>query len=782
MFKKGFSMSASILIITCTLVFYFISCAPPFEDGVRETKEPGLTEEEEIILREKCEDAISILSESVAQSVTEDNTMLSIIHEELGKRFDGDTEVLLETVLNRMTDDGRKVSEIVSRSVETTVSRRGGTRGTEDEANLDEIVWGLEQIMNLQIYMPEFDAWDGASVPLVGFIPFTYDVETEGYITAYDASGNEYRIDETNYLEHPLFVIGPNERTDAAGNIHEEYIDITNESLAGAADNSEMLTRGDDVTPGREGATEVMDYFEIWNEHEGLFKGSAEIRIVFMNDKYHKKLRYNNVKSHSRNNNDLALFNWFRTIHGPATRFVIYENDGPDTEYEPGKRSGSPSRSATLLTGDGGDGGGDSKWWEDVIKYIKIAAELFNIGKTVFNFGSGDETLNDGYILYTDTPKEYVKSSECVLGMTYILADPPPATPTPTPHPGVYELVVMYNDANGAFQRDIHPGLEENSTVNISTAQTYKTTANDGTVTTYTFSYWYLRGGEAVIADKNARSTTVGSFKSDASVAAIYTSNSRKVYKLIINYMNASGAGQNKTESGLTESSTVSISTAASYTSGGSKFTFTSWELSGNAVIVSPNAANTTVRNITSDSTVTAKYKKETTATTYTLSVIHTGLNGQQGTIRHTNLTESSIVSVSTAESYTASDGTKWKFVRWNISGSVSLDNASAWATTARNIKADSTLTAEYTATYRLDVTSLDSSGTSHTVTYTDLTNTSVISISTVSSFEAPGSGGHRIYFVQWWLSGNAVIDSVTSTSTSVRNFKGNASVSVQYQ
>jgi hypothetical protein len=178
-------------------------------------------------------------------------------------------------------------------------------------------------------------------------------------------------------------------------------------------------------------------------------------------------------------------------------------------------------------------------------------------------------------------------------------------------------------------------------------------------------------------------------------------------------------------------------------------------------------------------------------------------------------------VDISTTPSYFSGaqgHGVTLNFIRWNSSGNVTIDNSSYTSTKVRNITGNGNVTALYapdtvtippTATptwtptptkgnntptptpsptpttkkYTFSVTYVGSDGSSRTDTYTNLSSTSVVSVSAPSSitFGVPPNG-QTITFVQWYVSGSCTVGNTVSSYTSVTNFSSNASMSASYR
>jgi hypothetical protein len=309
-----------------------------------------------------------------------------------------------------------------------------------------------------------------------------------------------------------------------------------------------------------------------------------------------------------------------------------------------------------------------------------------------------------------------------------------------------------------------------------------------------------------------------------------------------------------KAYTGLTSSSSVPVSTVESYVTGdpqhNQKITmvFIGWQLTGGAAIEEPGRTSTTVYKFTSSASVTAGYAPEdstpppttepgTPTTTpiptpditpdppvYSLFVQYTDSNGTPQTQTHSSLTQSSVVSVSTVQSFITGDPAhgvtiNMVFTSWQLSGGATVANPGSTSTTVSNFTGNASVTAAYTPdnstppptpgptdppttpiptpdvtsipntepppppptaepTFRRTVSWLDSTGNSHSDTYTGLTYSSSISISTTPSFLA---GTTTMNFKGWNGGPCAQIDSPGSSGTMVRNFTCDCSIGASY-
>ncbi|MBN1697167.1 MAG: thiol-activated cytolysin family protein [Spirochaetales bacterium] len=323
---------------------------------------------------------------------------------------------------------------------------------------------------------------------------------------------------------------------------------------------------------------------------------------------------------------------------------------------------------------------------------------------------------------------------------------------------------------------------------------------SEGTV--YRFSYWEPSQTGVIIDDITMNHTTAHYFENHCTIIAHYeetgsidptpsppaeTVTNPPTYTLTYDTYNAAGVKSSPSRSNLQYGSTVSISTAGSYSHSEGTMIFDSWRVaSGSArIIQAGSASNASVTEFKANTRVVPGYSLEPSdpppppTPEYTLTVRYRASDGTAKTENHT-MTAVDSVTIGTTDRYRATDGTTMRFQTWGIaSGSAAIENAgSADGAVIKNLSKDTTVEASYIAVlHTLQVTYNDSSGTSYSVTYKNLKETDTISISTASQINS----GTTLYFKQWHLSGEADIGSPISAGTSVTNFRGNASVSPEY-
>lgn len=170
----------------------------------------------------------------------------SSIHNEVGKRFDGDTEALWSSVA---------AAPAFSASV------LGGKNG-------DRIARAAAEVPGLQVAVPvHFQSWDPATyTPLVAYFPEGVEDTLVSTIKAYDTRGNAVWLDAKVEPTHPVIVLSRNERTDSRGRVLEPVI-------------SSSEVRKPDMAPTASRYSVDMRIVHLIDDKEPWAKGDAEIAL-----------------------------------------------------------------------------------------------------------------------------------------------------------------------------------------------------------------------------------------------------------------------------------------------------------------------------------------------------------------------------------------------------------------------------------------------------------------------------------------------------------------------
>jgi hypothetical protein len=205
--------------------------------------------------------SLDSLAKLFARAMAQQNLRQSV-HAAVAKRFDGDTEVLYQTLST--TSD-------VRRGLATAYSHGGSAQSSDALSAVDRLA---ADIPRFQVAVPaNFDSWNAASyTPLVAYVPTGVEDTTLKTVTAYDAKGKAYALDAQVAPTRPVIVLGVNERTDDSGKLlHPELVSASRQTAT--ADGQTTTTLAATIYQVR------MAKVHIINDNEPWAKGSAEISL-----------------------------------------------------------------------------------------------------------------------------------------------------------------------------------------------------------------------------------------------------------------------------------------------------------------------------------------------------------------------------------------------------------------------------------------------------------------------------------------------------------------------
>ena len=290
-----------------------------------------------------------------------------LIKQEVGKKFDGDFEVLYRDIANRRVGNERAFRQALGSSLEKATARPGAVAApAKAQARLDSLTVALPR---LQIAVPVgFAQWDPERVaPLVTFVPEGIDDDELGQVEAFDAQGRSHMLDARIEPTVPVVVIGLSERTDENGYLQRDF--VPRGSAAEKMMMEPMIDQPidqpnpdypypcDPVDPGGDnpyepsggpvapptylgpcdarthnyGDKEVLYQIKINNDHEPWIKGDPEIYATYsfvdnqgIKGQYHMS-NVNNEGTWYTVNGD--LFYW-QGYYGNTMIMAIWEKDG----------------------------------------------------------------------------------------------------------------------------------------------------------------------------------------------------------------------------------------------------------------------------------------------------------------------------------------------------------------------------------------------------------------------------------------------------------------------
>ncbi len=160
-----------------------------------------------------------------AAAALADPATASWINDETMERFDGETNVLWNT-LNAEAPAGK--SALGALPWNTLLAQTGvfefasaGKSASDLPAEIQAIVERASAAYGglVHLYWPYAEEWDGETAPLVGFAPLGVDLDMLTQVDGFDASGETVTITEEMTRVRPVVFITYNERTDADGNV-----------------------------------------------------------------------------------------------------------------------------------------------------------------------------------------------------------------------------------------------------------------------------------------------------------------------------------------------------------------------------------------------------------------------------------------------------------------------------------------------------------------------------------------------------------------------------------
>ncbi len=183
----------------------------PFEKGIKSFAKKDANPE-------VINDALERLAMALARTLTEKNVRVKL-KEEVGKKFDGDYNVLFKHIGDYRFSDGKTLRQRIANGYGESRSKVGEKVG--DEAALIAVNAFVSKIPRFHIAVPvNYSKWDPHSyTPLVAYVPFGIDDQQIEKLKAFDSEGNLYWLNGKRAPETPVVVLGINERTDNNGNL-----------------------------------------------------------------------------------------------------------------------------------------------------------------------------------------------------------------------------------------------------------------------------------------------------------------------------------------------------------------------------------------------------------------------------------------------------------------------------------------------------------------------------------------------------------------------------------
>jgi hypothetical protein len=180
------------------------------------------------------------ISRAIARSLVDTN-IVQMLHKQVLKRFDDDTEVLWEQL-----DADRTAFNGVAKGWSSLVRSKfdvQAARSLPAQADIDKLLSKVEKAMGgkLHIYWYQPEKWDGKTTPLVAYTPIDKQLGNRTEAPAFDTQGNALTVNEKIMNERPVIVITRNERTNSDGQVKHKLKSQRNSKPQGASSQSTWI-------------------------------------------------------------------------------------------------------------------------------------------------------------------------------------------------------------------------------------------------------------------------------------------------------------------------------------------------------------------------------------------------------------------------------------------------------------------------------------------------------------------------------------------------------------
>ncbi len=273
------------------------------------------------------------------------------LKEQVGKKFDGDFDVLYRDLANGPAGSGQTFREALGSAVGKVRKSEGRlTGGRAVLGDLDNLASALPR---LQISIPVgFESWNAEeSALLVAFVPMDVADEDLVEVEAFDVAGRRHLLDVLTAPDFPVVVVGLNERTDRNGYLIPELArpaldGRAAEKLArnawnasGAAAEATPITHRFTPKIGCTGSShaygdqEFLNEIKINNDHEPWTSGSPEIYATYsFPDNQGIKGQYfmSNVDNEGQWYSISGPLFYWQSYYGNTIAMGVMEQDGSD--------------------------------------------------------------------------------------------------------------------------------------------------------------------------------------------------------------------------------------------------------------------------------------------------------------------------------------------------------------------------------------------------------------------------------------------------------------------
>ncbi len=779
------------LVVAAVSFGVFVGCDTPFGDG-KKTE----TIEEKLAVLEKADTGLDSLVKGLAPVLLTDDALLAILSDELGKRFDGETEVLFSDFSARTFAGEGTVYDYIKEKIEAESGTRSG--GDAVPIDFDGIIGNLSSLVNLQVYAPEYESWDDAKPLAITYLPLASIDAEVSEVVAYDSGLNPVTINEENLDDYRLLVLGPNERTDENGQIRKDILSY--DAQGNLVDLSG--TRGAGFT--REGGKEYVGSMKIYDDHEGFLQGSPEFILYYKYGNENSQIEVNYKDNFDdRINQDVALNtslgSWDEASRGTYLFIYVVEDDlDISIKVTVGAEAKVPVASGVTISGSASVTF-EIKWGDD--KLGNICVDYRDQKYTRYNSDSSQYECT----MY------YVEREICKPEHPCVQYEPDGTVTGQTP-------IFDWEDVPGADSFNLYVYRADNVLV----GQVF-----DWPSTMYFFSrpfktgtayYWTVEGkgrcGTGPVSSRLSFSVTdaaptiitptapKGSISESQPVFSWTSGILAEAYTLTVSRADNGAVVLEQAdirETSYRPSSPLPVNVNLTW----KVSTFVLGALDG--TYSSQSAAFKTSGTTTEPPTIPPTIEPTPTSTPtgvpggqYTLSVGILTSNGGYTYTNYTGLYYESTQSIYAPTNVWVgqSSGTLYEFKDWQISGGATIDDPSSASTIVRGFTGNTTATANYQlptpaptpvvteepVTYSLRVGLMNSGGTYDYNAYYGLLPTDVQCIYAPRTIQVGGSANITLTFLEWRITrGSATIDDPSLNSTCVRNITSDTEVTAGY-
>jgi hypothetical protein len=222
-------------------------------------------------------EALERLAISLAM-VLDDVRLRRFIKREVGRKFDGDYEMLYKFVRSYRFSDGESFEDKLIEGYRRMRLRNGVRVGRLRARGIVSSL--ISRILSIPV---NFERWNAENyIPLVAYHPVGVDDKEVKKIKAFDVDGNEYWLDARETPDFPVIVLGINERVNDEGRVRYRGIpqmQLLDDGIddGGGGGGSGGSGSNNNLPPRQWGAREILEKLQVLDDQEPWTKGDPEI-------------------------------------------------------------------------------------------------------------------------------------------------------------------------------------------------------------------------------------------------------------------------------------------------------------------------------------------------------------------------------------------------------------------------------------------------------------------------------------------------------------------------